>query len=171
MAPSNDGTEMWITTQGPSSVYDLSQPTVAPLLYVVNLEAEPLSISEPIHTQLATGEAIEGHHGNFNLDGKYFYFCNRGPGSNLTGITVDIFDAQTRERVTRIETAALNTPEGDGHAYVSPDGKTVAIAKYGTNVLTLLDEKNNWAATELEVGTGIHIGHISFVPSGTRAKR
>lgn len=152
-------------------MYDLSQATVAPLLYVVKLEAEPLSISEPIHTQLATGEAIEGHHGNFNLDGKYFYFCNCGSGSNLTGITVDIFDAQTRERVTRIETAALNTPAGDGHAYISPDGKTVAIAKYGTNVLTLLDEKNNWAATELAVGTGIQIGHISFVPSGTRAKR
>ena len=168
MAPSNDGLSMWIVTEGPSgSFYNPATPTVAPLLYIVNLET--LNISGPLNTLLTTGEVIEGHHGSFSLDGKYFYFCNRGPGSNLKGISVDVINANTREIVAHVETAPLNTPEGDGHPYISPDGKTVAITKYGTNVLTFLDQSNNWAQTNLVVGTGIHIGHITFTPKGETA--
>jgi hypothetical protein len=161
MIPSNDGLSMWIVTEGPSgSYYDPSTPTVAPLVYIVNLAT--LNISGAISTLLTTGEVIEGHHGNFSLDGNYFYFLNRGPGSNLKGISVDVIDAVTQEIVKHVETTLLGSAEGDGHAYVSPDGKTIAITKYGTNILTFLDQSNDWAQTDLTVGIGVHVGHITF---------
>lgn len=158
---------MWIVTEGPSgSFYNPGTPTVAPLVYIVNLAT--LNISGAISTLLTTGEVIEGHHGSFSLDGNYFYFVNRGPGNNLKGISVDVIDAVTQEIVKHVETTLLGSAEGDGHAYVSPDGKTIAITKYGTNILTFLDQSNDWAQTDLTVGTGIHIGHITFALRGAR---
>ncbi|MBI5098310.1 MAG: hypothetical protein HZB30_03605 [Nitrospirae bacterium] len=162
MAPSNDGKEMWIVTEGPSgTLYNSANPVVAPHIYVVDLENITMSVPM-LNGVLVNNEVIEGHHGNFSLDGKYFYFCNRGPGNNLTGITVDVYDAATLQLAAHVVTSA----GGDGHAYLSPNGKTVAITKYGTNMLTLLDQSNNWAQTDLAVGTGIHIGHITFTADG-----
>lgn len=150
------------------SFYNSAAPDRTPLLYVVNLDS--LAIYIPLLTVLEKDEVIEGHHGNFSLDGRYFYFCNRGPGSNLKGVTVNIFDTATWALAAHITTVPfLGTDEDDGHAYLSPDGKWVAITKYGTNVLTFLDQSNNWAQTDLTVGTGIHIGHITFTSDSKKA--
>lgn len=163
-APSNDGKQMWIVTEGPSgSTYDPATPLSAPRMYIVNLD--PLQLYVPLFGQLQAGEVIEGHHGNFSLDGKYFYFCNRGPGSNLTGVTVDVFDTTTWQLAKHVVTSA----GGDGHAYLSPDGKWVAVTKYGTNVLTFLDTANDWAIIDVTVGSGIHVGHVTFTPDSKKA--
>lgn len=163
-APTNDGKQMWVVTEGPSgTAYDIAFPLSAPRIYIVNLD--PLQLYVPLFGELQAGEVIEGHHGNFSLDGKYFYFCNRGPGSNLAGVTVDVFDTTTWQLAKHVVTTA----GGDGHAYLSPDGKWAAVTKYGTNVLTFLDVANDWAMTDVTVGTGIHVGHITFTPDGKKA--
>lgn len=163
-APSNDGKQMWVVTEGPSgTTYDPASPLSAPRMYIVNLD--PLQLYVPMFGELQAGEVIEGHHGNFSLDGKYFYFCNRGPGSNLVGVTVDVFDTTTWQLAKHVVTSA----GGDGHAYLSPDGKWVAVTKYGTNVLTFLDTTNDWAMIDVTVGTGIHVGHVTFTPDSKKA--
>jgi len=162
-APSNDNKLMFVVTEGPSGAYAGAAPTNTPRIYVVNMDS--LTLYTPLFAVLEEGEVIEGHHGNFSLDGKYFYFVNRGPGSNLTGVTVDVYDTATWELAKHIVTSG----GGDGHAYLSPDGKTVVITKYGTNVLTFLDPANDWAMTDLAVGTGIHVGHITFTSDSKKA--
>lgn len=172
-APSNDNKQMWVVTEGPAGTYSMGDPTKTPLIYVIDLDS--LAISVPNYTILKDGEVIEGHHGNFSLDGKYFYFLNRGPGSNLKGVTVDVFDTAGRSLVKHVVTSLSGQDEGDGHAYLSPDGKTVAITKYGTNVLTFLDPANNWAMTDVVAGDGPagatdkHVGHITFTADSKKA--
>ena len=76
-----------------------------------------------------------------------------------------LLDTTAWQLAKQVVTSAV----GDGHAYISPDGKTVVITKYGTNVLTFLDPANDWAMTDLAVGTGIHVGHITFTSDSKKA--
>lgn len=105
--------------------------------------------------------AIEGHHGNFTQDGRYFLLLNRGPGTNLTGNEVVVFDAATKKQVARFGT----TSTGIGHAYNTKDGRYAVITNYGNNVISLVDLKDFRESKALTIGKG-RMGHVAFTADG-----
>ncbi len=114
---------------------------------------------------LNPGEASEAHHGAFTLDGKYFYLLNRGPGPDFNGTSINVFDAATKKQVAHL----ISGGKGDGHPYMSPDGKYVVTTQYGGNVVTFIDAKKHEIVKEINVGQGKHVGFVTFTKDGKKA--
>lgn len=148
--PSPDGTELWHVIEGGK-----------PAVVVYDLTQADLPVKGTVDLPLQGQKAVEAHHGNFTQDGKYFMVLNRGPGSNLAGTEVAVYDAKTRQLVVRLETKST----GIGHAYNTPDGKLAIITNYGNNMISAVDTGSWKIVKELEIGGG-RMGHIAFTQDG-----
>lgn len=148
--PSPDGKEMWL-------VLESGQPGIL----VYDLTESGMPVKERLDLPLKGQKAVEAHHGNFTQDGKYFLALNRGPGKDLTGTELAVFDAKTRQLVTRLDTKST----GIGHAYNTPDGKLAVVTNYGNNVISIVDTGTWKMARELEIGAG-RMGHAAFTKDG-----
>lgn len=158
IVPHNESQELWIVTEGDGS------KNIAPEIVVLDGKSKDLPVITTLKMPLDGEDAIEGHHGNFTVDGKYFYLCNRGPGNNLKGRAVAIFDAKSKKLLRHITTAST----GIGHAYMTPDGKISVVTNYGNNVITFIDTKTQNVIKNLTIGTG-RMGHIAFTRNGKKA--
>lgn len=152
--PSPDGKELWLVVEGKGMderaaalVYDLTQPGMP----------QKARVDLPLVNQAA----LEGHHGNFTQDGKHFYMLNRGPGNNLKGTEVAVFDVASKKLVSRVETGST----GVGHTYNTPDGRYAVVTNYGNNVISIVDAKTMKLVKDLTIGKG-RMGHIAFTPDG-----
>jgi YVTN family beta-propeller protein len=153
-APSPDGKEVWVVVEG----VDRNNPPMA-IVYAINGGAfkEIARLAMPLEGQTA----IEGHHGNFTQDGKYFMLLNRGGGKNKTGNEVAVFDASTKKLVAALHTGST----GIGHAYNTPDGKYAVITNYGNNVISIVDTGSWKVVKDITIGKG-RMGHIAFTKDG-----
>lgn len=154
VAPSPDGEEVWVVIEGKDR--DSNYPGA--IIYEVGSFKEIGKIKMPLLNQ----GVIEGHHGNFTQDGKYFFILNRGPGSKLEGTEVAVFDAKTKKFVKRTDTVST----GIGHTYNSPDGKYAVVTNYGNNWVSIIDNTQNFKVVkDLAIGKG-RMGHIAFTRDG-----
>ncbi len=152
---SPDGKELWVVVEG----VDL---TNRPGIVVLDLTDPSLPVKATMDSPLIGEAVVEGHHGNFTQDGKYFMLLNRGGGSTKIGREVAFFDAKKKTLVRRITTAS----SGVGHAYNSPDGRHVMVTNYGNNVITIIDLKKKInPVADVEIGTG-RMGHVAFTKNG-----
>lgn len=158
IVPSNDGKELWVVTEG---TIDGKVPAG---ITVFDATKKDLPVIAEIKMPLDGEDAYEGHHGNFTLDGKYFYLCNRGPGGNFKGRAIAVFDAKTKKLVRDIRTAST----GIGHTYITPDGKLSVVTNYGNNVISIIDTKTHCVIKNLTIGSG-RMGHVAFTRDGKKA--
>ncbi len=154
--PTPDNKQVWIVYEGSESA------KIQPSVSIVDMG----TFKEIKKIEIPTGEmeAIEGHHGIFTLDGKYFYFCNRGPGPKFGGSTVAVIDVAQQKIVRTIKAA-----NGVGHPYLTPDGKYVVLTPYGSNIITIVDAGTGLKLKDLPVGSGNHVGHIVFSADSKKA--
>ena len=158
MVPRPGGKEVWIVTEGKSD------GSIPPEIYVLDITKRDMPVIARMAMPLDGEEAIEGHHGNFDAKGKYFFINNRGPGGNFKGRAVAVFDADSKKLVADLRVGST----GVGHTYVSPDGKYVIVTNYGNNVISIIDAKNLSVIKNLTIGTG-RMGHVAFSSDGKRA--
>lgn len=154
--PTPDNKQVWIVYEGNDA------QKIKPSVSIVDMAT--FKEIKKIEIPTAEGEPIEGHHGIFTLDGKYFYFCNRGPSPKFGGTTVAVIDVAQQEVVRTIKGA-----NGVGHPYLTPDGKYVVLTPYGSNVITIVDAKTGLKLKDLAVGNGNHVGHIVFSADSKKA--
>jgi DNA-binding beta-propeller fold protein YncE len=150
--PSPDGKELWLVLEGT----DKDNPPE-----VVVYDLPDMAVKTTIRMPVEGETAIEGHHGNFTQDGKYFLLLNRGPGKALEGHKVAVYDAATKALVTEFETAST----GIGHAYNAPDGRHTMVTNYGNNVVTIVDLETLKPVKDLMMGTG-RMGHVAYTQDG-----
>lgn len=153
--PTPDNKQVWIVYEGNDA------QKIKPSVSIIDMQT--FQEVKKIEIPTAEGEPIEGHHGIFTLDGKYFYFCNRGPAPKFGGTTVAIIDVAQQKVVRTIKGA-----NGVGHPYLTPDGKYVVLTPYGSNVITIVDAKTGLKLKDLPVGNGNHVGHIVFSADSKR---
>lgn len=151
-APSPDGRELWVVVEGK----DVANP---PMAIIYDLTRSGMPEVAKIHQPLKDQRVVEGHHGNFSQDGRYFYMLNRGPGDGLTGTEVAVFDAKSRRLIKSITTGST----GIGHTYNTPDGRYAVVTNYGNNVVSIIDNRTLELVKDITVGKG-RIGHIAFTP-------
>ena len=106
-------------------------------------------------------EVVEGHHGNFTQDGKYFMILNRGGGKNKVGREVAFFDTSSKKLARRLTTAS----NGIGHAYNSPDGRLTMITNYGNNTVSVVDTQSLNPVKDFTIGKG-RMGHAAYTKDG-----
>lgn len=158
IVPSNDGKEIWVVAEG------TSDGKIAAGVTVLDAAKKDMPVITEIKMPLDGEEAYEGHHGNFTVDGKYFYLSNRGPGGNFKGRAVAVFDAKTKKLVKEIRTAST----GVGHTYMTPDGSLSVVTNYGNNVISIIDTKSHSVVKNLTIGSG-RMGHVAFTKDGKKA--
>ena len=154
--PTPDNKQVWIVYEGNDA------QKIKPSVSIIDMET--FKEVKKIEIPTAEGEPIEGHHGIFTLDGKYFYFCNRGPGPKFGGTTVAIIDVAQQKVVRTIKGAS-----GVGHPYLTPDGNYVVLTPYGSNVITIVDAMTGLKLKDLPVGNGNHVGHMVFSADSKKA--
>ena len=152
IVPSHDGKEIWVVVEGTGA----DNPPMA-IVYSTGDWAEIARLEMPLTDQ----KAIEGHHGNFSQDGRYFFMLNRGGGDSKIGNEVAIFDAATKKLAADI----LVGSTGVGHAYNTPDGKYAVITNYGNNVISFIDTATLENVKDLTIGEG-RMGHVAFTHDG-----
>jgi len=151
--PSPNGQELWLILEG--------NETNTPKTVVYDLTKADMPMIAQLEMPLVGEEVVEGHHGNFTQDGRYFMMCSRGPGDNLKGRAVAIFDTQTKVLVRRLTTAST----GIGHTYNTPNGRYAVVTNYGNNVISIIDIAQKTVIKDLAIGTG-RMGHIAFTQEG-----
>lgn len=152
--PSPDGKEVWLVVEGK----DRDQNYPGAFVYKIGSFEQVAFVKMPVVGQ----SVIEGHHGNFTQDGKYYFMLNRGPGSKLAGTEVSVYDAATKKFVMRTDTVST----GIGHTYNSPDGKYAVVTNYGNNWVSIIDNTQNFKVVkDLNVGKG-RMGHVAFTKDG-----
>ncbi|WIM06233.1 MAG: YncE family protein [Candidatus Nitricoxidivorans perseverans] len=151
VSPSPDGKELWVTVEGKDA--DKERP--AALVY--DLTKADMPMIARVDMPLKNQGVIEGHHGNFTQDGRYFFILNRGPGSKAEGNEVAVFDAKTKKYVDRTDTGS----SGIGHTYNTPDGKYAVVTNYGNNKISIIDAKTFKLVKDLTIGKG-RMGHVAF---------
>jgi len=152
--PSPDGKELWLVVEGKDR--DANYPGA--VIFDMGSFNQTGFVKMPVINQ----GAIEGHHGNFSQDGKYFFMLNRGPGKKLVGTEMSVYDAHTKKYVTRTDTVST----GIGHTYNSPDGRYAVVTNYGNNWVSIVDNTQGFkVAKDLNVGKG-RMGHVAFTKDG-----
>jgi len=154
--PTPDNKQVWIVYEGSDAA------KIKPSVSIVDMAT--FKEVKKIEIPTAEGEPIEGHHGIFTLDGKYFYFCNRGPAPKFGGTTVAVIDVAQQKIVRTIKGA-----NGPGHPYLTPDGKYVVLTPYGSNIISIIDAKTGLKLKDVAVGNGNHVGHIVFSADSKKA--
>jgi len=167
-AISPDNKELWVVVEGEEDATGKIQgcPKVNVFETSKMLSAPSGTVPEGSFCMILNpGEASEAHHGAFTIDGKYYYLLNRGPGPDFNGTSVNVFDVATKKQVAHLTTGG----KGDGHPYMSPDGKYVVTTQYGGNVVTFIDAKKHEVIKEITVGQGKHVGFVTFTKDGKKA--
>jgi len=154
--PTPDNKQVWIVYEGNDAA------KIKPSVSIVDMAT--FKEVKKIEIPTAEGEPIEGHHGIFTLDGKLFYYCNRGPGPKFGGSTVAVIDVAQQKIIRTIKAA-----NGVGHPYLTPDGNYVVLTPYGSNVITIVDAKSGLKLKDLPIGNGNHVGHIVFSADSKKA--
>jgi len=154
--PTPDNKQVWIVYEGNDAAKVKASVSIVDMATFTEVKK--------IEIPTAEGEPIEGHHGIFTLDGKYFYFCNRGPGPKFGGTTVAVINVEQQKVVK-----TLKGGNGVGHPYLTPDGKYVVLTPYGSNIITIIDAKAGLKLKDLAVGNGNHVGHIVFSADSKKA--
>ncbi|GAB4540321.1 MAG: hypothetical protein Fur0020_09430 [Thermodesulfovibrionia bacterium] len=163
-----DNKEIWVLVEG---VEDAGGKIVdCPRIYVYKLSDFVIATAgagpqEGFCMILNKEEVSEGHHGAFTRDGQFYYMANRGPGPNFDGTSINVFDTATKKQVAHLTVGG----KGQGHPYMSADGKYVAITQYGGNVITFIDAKEHKVVKEIAVGNGKHVGFMAFTKDGKKA--
>lgn len=159
-----DNKELWVVVEGEENAE--GKIVGCPKIYVITIgDIKPGITPETGFCMLINpDEASEAHHGAFTMDGKYFYLLNRGPGPAFTGTSVNVFDAKTKAQVAHLIAGGT----GQGHPYMSPDGKYVVITQYGLNVITFIDAKKHEIVKGIKVGDGKHVGFAAFTKDGKK---
>lgn len=148
--PSPNGKEVWLVVEGK----DRASNYPGAMVFEIGSFQQTAFVKMPVIGQ----EVIEGHHGNFSQDGKYFFMLNRGPGSKLVGTEVSVFDAATKKFVARTDTVS----NGIGHTYNTPNGKYAVVTNYGNNWVSIIDNTQGFKVVkDLNVGKG-RMGHVAF---------
>ncbi|HHN68101.1 MAG TPA: YncE family protein [Thermopetrobacter sp.] len=150
--PSHDGKEVWVVVEG----VDKANPPKA-IVYEVGSWKKLAELALPLTKQ----PCVEGHHGNFTQDGKYFFLLNRCGGKNKIGNEVAVFDAAAKKLAADI----LVGSTGVGHAYNTPDGKYAVITNYGNNVISIIETGSWKLVKDMTIGKG-RMGHIAFTKDG-----
>ncbi len=150
--PSHDGKEVWVVVEGTGK----ANPPMA-VVFEVGTWKKLAELKMPLTKQAC----VEGHHGNFTQDGKYFFLLNRCGGENKAGNEVAVFDAHAKKLVADI----LVGSTGVGHAYNTPDGKYAVITNYGNNVISIIETGSWKLVKDMEIGKG-RMGHIAFTKDG-----
>jgi len=153
VVPSPDGKEVWVVVEGKDAVKE--RP--AAVVYSLPDFRQIARVDMPLTNQ----GVIEGHHGNFTQDGRYFMLLNRGPGNKPEGTEVAVFDAKSKQLVARIDTGST----GIGHTYNTPDGRYAVVTNYGNNVISVIDTRSFRLVKDLKVGKG-RMGHVAYTPDG-----
>ena len=152
---SPNGRELWVVVEG---VDRDNRPGIV----VFDIRDSDFPEIARMDMPLIGEEVVEGHHGNFTQDGRYFMILNRGGGDAKIGREIAFFHAKKKKLVRRITTAS----NGIGHAYNSPNGRYVVVTNYGNNVITIIDLKKKInPVADLEIGSG-RMGHIAFTRNG-----
>ncbi|MBI5635278.1 MAG: hypothetical protein HZA15_17565, partial [Nitrospirae bacterium] len=154
--PTPDNKQVWIVYEGNDAA------KIKPSVSIVDMAT--FKEVKKIEIPTSEGEVIEGHHGIFTLDGKLFYYCNRGPGPKFGGSTVAVIDVAKQKVIRTIKAA-----NGVGHPYLTPDGNYVVLTPYGSNVITIVDAKSGLKLKDVAVGNGTHVGHIVFSADSKKA--
>jgi len=154
--PTPDNKEVWIVYEGDNA------KRIKPSVEILDMKT--FTVTKKIEIPVGEDEPIEGHHGIFTLDGKYFFFCNRGPAPKFGGTTVAVIDTAKKEVIRTIKAA-----NGVGHPYLTPDGKYVVLTPYGSNVITIVDAKSALKLADVPVGTGNGARHVAFTADGKKA--
>lgn len=157
VVPSHDDREVWVVIEG----VDVANP---PMTVVYARDGAKFTETARIAMPVEDQQAIEGHHGNFTQDGRYFVMLNRGPGKNLLGNKMIVIDAATKQIVREL----LFEVTGVGHAYNSPDGRYQIITNYGNNRIAVVDTASWEIVTQPEIGGG-RMGHAAFTRDGRYA--
>lgn len=163
-----DNKEIWVLVEGGEDVG--GKIVECPKIYVYDLTnllaATPETTPNAGFCMILNKEEVsEGHHGAFTRDGKFYYMANRGPGPDFAGTSINVFDTATKKQVAHLKAGG----NGQGHPYMSADGKYVAITQYGSNVITFIDAKEHKIVKELPVGNGKHVGFMAFTKDGKKA--
>ena len=150
-----DNSEVWLVNEGsmaagvPGSIDVVDMDTLQCTAHIIVHNDNPVDPSEN----------VEAHHGNFTLDGSAFLLLNRGPGSlGFGGYTVNVYDANTYSLVKSLKLSG----NGEGHAYLDPEGRYIVTTVYGDNTVSFLDAKTLDVVKEMGIGTGAHVGHVAF---------
>lgn len=150
-----DNSEVWLVNEGnmaaniPGSIDVVDMDTLQCTAHIIVHSDNPVDPTEN----------VEAHHGNFTLDGSAFLLLNRGPGSlGFGGYTVNVYDSNTYSLVKSLKLAG----NGEGHAYLDPEGKYIVTTVYGDNTVSFIDAKTFDVVKEMAIGTGAHVGHVAF---------
>ena len=163
-----DDKELWVLVEGEEGA--AGKIVGCPRIHVYNIAnlvtAAPGTAPEGSFCMILKKEEVsEGHHGAFTRDGKFYYMTNRGPGPDFAGTSINIFDVATKKQVAHLNAGG----KGQGHPYMSADGKYVAITQYGSNVITFIDAREHKIVKEIPVGSGKHVGFMAFTKDGEKA--
>lgn len=153
VTPSPDGKEVWLTVEGKDKVSE--RPGA--LVFAVPGFNQIARVDMPLINQ----NVLEGHHTNFTQDGRHAFTLNRGPGNKSEGNEIAVFDARTKQLVTRIETGST----GIGHTYNTPDGKYAVVTNYGNNKVSIVDAQSFKLVKDIAIGKG-RMGHVAFTRDG-----
>ncbi|MDP2823284.1 MAG: cytochrome D1 domain-containing protein [Sulfuritalea sp.] len=153
--PSPDGKELWLVVEGKDAVKE------RPAALVYDLTKPDMPVIARVDMPLQNQSVLEGHHGNFTQDGRYFFILNRGPGNKSEGNEIAVFDTRTKQYVARTDTGST----GIGHTYNTPDGKYAVVTNYGNNKISIVDAKTFKLVKDITIGKG-RMGHIAFTRDG-----
>ncbi len=136
-------------------LYALNERTKAGMSITV-IDAATDRLIKEIPVSLGPGEPANGHHGEFDADGRFFYFCNMG------GRTVAVIDTVKMEVVKALQAGA-----GAGHPKLAKDGKHLFVVVHKDNVVTVIDTARQEVVRHIPVGTGKEAAHTGyFTPDG-----
>jgi DNA-binding beta-propeller fold protein YncE len=155
---------LWVTVEFNEPKRETSKPMV--YVYDISNPAKPremMVLEVGLDTdEISNTARIEGHHGNFTNDGKYFMVCNRG-ASPFEGTTVRVY-TNDGKLVKAIKSAV----KGVGHAYISPNGEYAVITQYGDTKIEIVSLKNFETIKVIDTGVGRHMGHVVFMEDGSK---
>lgn len=158
------GREVWIIIENNENTGPRGNPQIA--VYDISNPDNPQEIGM-IDFQLVggeTGDAVEGHHGAFTNDGRYYYVCNRG-GSPFEGRSINVIDRYTKQIVKTIQSPA----KGAGHVYMDTVGKYAIVTQYGDTKIPIIDLSTQDVIKVLDAGGGGHMGHATFTWDSKKA--
>jgi DNA-binding beta-propeller fold protein YncE len=154
------GRELWVVVEAPEpkaegastriQVWNLADPA-APVLEASLAMGRTAKESELL-------DRIEGHHGVFTQDGRYYIVCNRGSSRALEGTSVEIWERRSRQRLAALDAGVA----GVGHAYLTPDGRFAVLTQYNDTKLPILDIEARRIVATIDAGQGGHLGHAAF---------
>jgi YVTN family beta-propeller protein len=161
-----DNKELWVAVDGVENAAGKKVGCGQIVIYdIPGIFASP-QVTKPKASLCLTvnpGESLTGHHAALTRDGKYAYAVNKG--SKGDGTSINVFDVKTKKLVAHLTAGG----KGQGHPFMSPDGKYVAVGQYGSNIITFVDAKKHKVVKKLQVGDGKGVQWVAFTPDNKKA--